>query len=66
MVPELQQRNATSENITSWVLKVLADEEYYERIKQELVEIEPLMGKKGAAQTTAKSIINYLYEEKSL
>ncbi len=66
VVPELQQRNATSENITSWVLKVLADEEYYERIKQELVEIEPLMGKKGAAQTTAKSIINYLYEEKSL
>ncbi len=66
VVPELQQGNATSENITSWVLKALTDEKYYERMKLELAKIEPLLGKKGAAQTTAKSIINYLYEENFL
>jgi lipid-A-disaccharide synthase len=66
VVPELHQGNATSENITSWVLKALTDKKYYERMKLELAEIEPLLGGKGAAQTTAKSIINYLYEEKSL
>lgn len=66
VVPELHQGNATSENITSWVLKALRDEKYYERMKLELAKIEPLLGEKGASQTTAKSIINYLYEEKSL
>lgn len=66
VVPELHQDNVTSDNITAWVLKAVKDRKYYEEVKQELAKIELLLGKKGASQTTAKGIINYLYEEKSL
>ena len=66
VVPELHQDNVTSDNITAWVLKAVKDKKYYEEVKQELAKIELLLGKKGASQTTAKGIINYLYEEKSL
>jgi len=66
IVPELLQEKMTPENIASCSLKALTDEKYYKRVKQELAKIEQLLGEKKAAQTTAKSIINCLYEEKSL
>tara|TARA_B100000315_G_scaffold126052_1_gene115833 strand:- start:23423 stop:24571 length:1149 start_codon:yes stop_codon:yes gene_type:complete len=66
IVPELLQEKMTPENIASCSLKALTDQKYYEQVKRELAKIEQLLGKKKAAQTTAKSIINCLYEEKSL
>lgn len=61
VVPELIQRKAFPENIASWTLKALKDEKYYKQVKQELAKVEPLLGQKGAAETTAKSIVNSLY-----
>lgn len=61
IVPELIQSKASPENIASWTLKALKDEKYYEQVKQELAKIEPLLGQKGAAKITAKSIVNSLY-----
>ena len=66
IVPELIQEKMTPGKIAFWSLKALTDEKYYKHVKQELAKIEQLLGKKGASQTAAKGIINYLYEEKSL
>lgn len=66
VVPELHQDKASSENVASWVLKALKDKKYYNQVKEELAKIEPLLGKKGASQNTAQSIIGYLNERKAI
>ena len=66
VVPELHQEKVTPENIAFWTIKALKDEKYYQQVKQELEKIERILGSKGAAQSTAQSIIRYLYQEHAL
>jgi lipid-A-disaccharide synthase len=65
VVPELHQEKVTAENISSWVIKTLTDKNYYDKVKQELMKIEKLLGSFGASQTAAKGMIRFLSDRKT-
>lgn len=60
IVPEIFQEQATVENLTDEVRKILVDESYREKMKQELRELRHNLGDRGATVRVAKALEEYL------
>ncbi len=60
IVPELFQHEATPESIASSAVTALEDARYYRFVKEDLQVIRDSLGKGGASERAALSVLNYL------
>lgn len=63
VVPELIQKEATSENAVAELQKYLDDEEYYRSVREELSKVRPALGDHGCAERAAAEIDAFMRKQ---
>ena len=60
IVPEFLQQNATSKNISDYILELLSDDKLSSTMKDKFSEIKDSLGEVGASERAAREVVDFL------
>jgi len=62
VIPELIQKNATSERIFHLIEKILYSKQYKDKMVKKIIKVKMKLGSPGASRRAAKEFLSFLYE----